>query len=111
MLIIILQVILALGFLMFGWMKFTSEDMVKGFDHFGLPQWFRVVTGIVEWAGALLLIAGIWLTPLATIGAALLAITMAGAILTHIRAKDPLTGSIMPLILMLLNVVVVINLI
>ena len=45
---IILQVILGLGFLMFGFMKFGSKQMVEGFKHYGYPGWFRVFTGIVE---------------------------------------------------------------
>lgn len=104
----ILLVILTLAFLMFGWMKFTSPQMVEGFKHFGLPQWFRVVTGIVEVIGAILLFAGIWLNSLALIGAIVLGATMIGAVITHIRAKDPLSASTMPIILLALNILVII---
>lgn len=104
----ILLVLLTLAFLMFGWMKFTSPQMVEGFNHFGLPQWFRVVTGIVEVLAALLLFAGIWVSSLAFIGALILAATMIGAIITHIRAKDPLSASSMPIVLLALNILVLI---
>ncbi|HLR79762.1 MAG TPA: DoxX family protein [Bacillota bacterium] len=103
---IILQIILGLGFLMFGWMKFTSEQMVKGFEHFGLPQWFRIVTGIFEWIGAVGMIVGIWYPQIAIFSGIWLAIIMFFAIVTHIRAKDPLSQSTMAFVLLVLSVVV-----
>lgn len=106
MLSIILQIILGLGFIMFGYMKFTSEDMVKGFDHFGLPQWFRIVTGVFEWIGAVGMIVGIWYPMLALLSGIWLAIIMFFAILAHIRAKDPIAQSGMPAILLVLSIVV-----
>ena len=93
MLAIIIQIILALGFFMFGLMKFTSEKMVEGFNHFGLPQWFRIVTGIFEWIGAIGLIVGIWYPIVAALSGIWIAIIMFFAIITHIRAKDPLSQS------------------
>ncbi len=40
-------------FLFAGFGKVTGINMhVEAFNHLGLPQWFRVVTGIVELAGA-----------------------------------------------------------
>ena len=43
---IILQGILGLGFLMFGFMKFGSKQMVEGFKRYGYPGGFRVFTGL-----------------------------------------------------------------
>lgn len=100
---IILQVILGLGFFMFGLMKFTSKQMVEGFNHFGLPQWFRIVTGVFEWIGALGMIAGIWFQQIAFISGIWLAIIMFFAIITHIRAKDPLLQNMMPALLLILS--------
>ena len=65
---IILQVMLGLGFLMFGFMKFGSKQMVEGFKHFGYPGWFRVFTGLVELLSAILVIAGIWNNTLGCFG-------------------------------------------
>ncbi|WP_147667105.1 DoxX family protein [Cerasibacillus terrae] len=103
---IILQIILGLGFIMFGVMKFTSEDMVKGFEHFGLPQWLRVLTGILELLGAAGLIIGIWVPTLAFLAGIGLAIIMFFAALAHIRAKDPISTAVMPTLLLVLSVVV-----
>lgn len=103
---IILQINLGLGFFMFGYIKFTSEKMVEGFDHFGLPQWFRIVTGVFEWLGAFGMIIGIWYPTLALLSGIWLAIIMFFAILTHLRAKDPIAQSGMPAILLVLSIIV-----
>lgn len=85
----LLQGILVLMFLMAGFGKVTGSKMhVEGFKHWRLPQWFRVVTGIVELAGAILLIIGYWSPTYALVGAFLLGCTGIGGVLTHIRVKD-----------------------
>lgn len=48
---IVLQAILGLMFLMAGLMKLGAKQRVEMFQHYGYPQWFRVVTGIVEIVG------------------------------------------------------------
>lgn len=103
---IILQVILGLGFIMFGLMKFFSKQMVEGFKHFGYPTGFRFFTGAVEIFAAILLIAGIWNGVLAAIGGFLVVMTMIGAILTHIKIKDTLQGMMMPIVLLVIGAVV-----
>ena len=103
---IILQVILGLGFLMFGFMKFGSKQMVEGFKHFGYPGWFRVFTGLVELLSAILVIAGIWNDTLAAWGGLLILVTMIGAIFTHIKIKDTVQHMMMPIILLILGLVV-----
>jgi uncharacterized membrane protein YphA (DoxX/SURF4 family) len=75
------QILLALVFLMAGGSKLAGADaMVQLFEKVGLGQWFRYATGIIEVAGALLLLV----PPTVTIGALLLAATMVGAIITHV---------------------------
>ena len=103
---IILQVILGLGFLMFGFMKFGSKQMVEGFKHYGYPGWFRVFTGLVELISAALVIAGIWNETLAALGGLLIVGTMIGAIFTHIKIKDTVKQMMMPIILLILGLVV-----
>ncbi|MDQ0873412.1 putative oxidoreductase [Paenibacillus sp. V4I3] len=104
--VIIIQIILALGFLMFGAMKFGSKQMVDEFTRYGMPQWFRVITGLLEIAGAALLVAGIWNDSLIVIGGLLLAVIMAGAVITHLRIKDPVSKIGMPIILFILTLAV-----
>ena len=76
-----LQLLSAALFLFAGLHKLTGDPMmVQMFGVIGLGQWFRYVTGAIEVvAGVLLLIpAG------AAYGAAALAVTMVGAIITHL---------------------------
>lgn len=103
---IVLQVILGLGFLMFGLMKFGSKQMVEGFKNYGYPGAFRVFTGLIEVIAAGLVIAGIWINVLAAWGGLLIVVTMIGAILTHIKIKDQLKQMFMPIILFILGLVV-----
>lgn len=103
----ILQGILALVFLMAGFGKVTGSKMhVEAFTHWRLPQWFRVVTGVVELTGAVLLIIGFWVPLSALAGSLLLGLTGIGGILTHIRAKDSLKDAAMILVLAILAFVV-----
>jgi putative oxidoreductase len=86
---IVLQSLLALAFLMGGIGKITGSKMhVDGFDHWRLPQWFRVVTGFVEFVGAAALIVGYWEQSWTAAGALILGVTAIGGILTHVRVKD-----------------------
>ncbi|QED46921.1 DoxX family protein [Cytobacillus dafuensis] len=84
-----LQGLLAFMFLTAGFGKVTGSKMHRElFVHWRLPQWFRVVTGLVELAGAVLLIIGFWQKDFAIAGASLLGVTAIGGTLTHIRVKD-----------------------
>lgn len=88
------QALLAVTFLAAGGAKLASVPaMVAIFDHIGIGQWFRYLTGAVEITGAVLI-----LVPKAAIlGAALLACTMAAAIATHLTV---LGGNPLPAIVL-----------
>ncbi|MFD0916858.1 DoxX family protein [Pseudahrensia aquimaris] len=79
-----LQVLAALAFLAAGGSKLLGVDrMVSLFasidSMIGTGQWFRVLTGLIEVGGAVLLL----IPGAAWIGATVLAVVMIGAILTH----------------------------
>jgi len=102
---IILQSLLALMFLMAGFGKVTGSKMhVEGFKHWGLPQWFRVVTGLIELAGAAALIVGYWEPSWIALGALILGITGIGGILTHVRVKDTFQQTFMILLLAVMSI-------
>jgi len=76
-----LQIVSAAMFLFSGSLKLAAAPMmVQMFGVIGLGQWFRYVTGGIEVASALLLL----IPALAAYGAAILAVTMVGAIITHV---------------------------
>jgi putative oxidoreductase len=97
-----LQIILAAAFLAAGSAKLAGFPlMVDLFEQIGLGQWFRVVTGAVEVAGAIaLLVPG-----LASLGALWLGGTMIGAVATHVFVLH--TGPVPAIVLGVLNAVVV----
>ena len=76
-----LQIASAAMFLMAGVSKLAGVAMmVQMFGVIGIGQWFRYVTGTIEVAGAVLLL----IPSAAVFGAAALAVTMIGAIITHL---------------------------
>ncbi|WP_028777467.1 DoxX family protein [Shimazuella kribbensis] len=96
----ILQGLLIAMFLMAGLGKLFGSKMHKeGFEKWNLPQWFRVVTGFVEFTGAVLLIIGFWNTTSGMAGALILGCTAIGGTITHIRVKDGMKEMSMIIIL------------
>ena len=77
----VLQIAAAALFLFAGGAKLAGAPMmVQLFDAIGVGQWFRYVTGAIEVLGAILLLV----PSLALFGALALAVTMVGAIITHL---------------------------
>jgi uncharacterized membrane protein YphA (DoxX/SURF4 family) len=90
-----LQVLLAVAFLGAGGSKLAgTPDMVQLFAAVGAGQWFRLVTGLLEIAGAVLLLV----PALAGVGALLLAGIMAGAVVAHLTVLG--TPAVAPAVLL-----------
>jgi putative oxidoreductase len=76
-----LQIGTAGMFLMAGVLKLSGTPvMVQLFDVIGFGQWFRYLTGAIEVIAGLLLLV----PSLAFFGAAVLTVTMVGAVITHL---------------------------
>jgi uncharacterized membrane protein YphA (DoxX/SURF4 family) len=95
--VMILSVLLALAFLSAGGTKLVSSDEAAlDFEEVGYPGWFAAVTGVLEVAGAVLIII-----PAARFyGATLLVCVMAGAIFTHAGAGQ--FGMLLPPVMLLM---------
>ena len=77
----VIQILVAAAFIGAGSAKLAGVPMmVEIFDHIGVGQWFRYVTGVVEITGGIMAL----IPRTAPIGAALLAATMACAIPIHL---------------------------
>jgi putative oxidoreductase len=97
-----LQGILATAFLAAGSAKLAGVPfMVELFDQIGIGPWFRVVTGVVEVAGAVALVV----PGLVSIGALWLGFTMVCAVATHLFILH--TSPVPAIVLGLLNALVV----
>ncbi len=85
-----LQIILAMVFLSVGMAKISGvQSSIEMFREIGWGQWLRVFVGILEVSASVLLLFG----PYATLGAGLLLISMAGAVMAHLWL---IGGSIVP---------------
>lgn len=91
----LLRGLVALAFLAAGGAKLAAAPaMVAMFAAIGVGQWFRILTGLLEVAGAI----GLFI-PSVTVYAALLLVTiMVGAIIAHLTV---LGGSPVPVIVLL----------
>ena len=91
----IVRGLLALAFAGAGGAKLYGVPMlVEEFQHIGLGQWFRYLTGALELLGAFLILA----PSLAAFGALLLICIMTGAVITHLFV---IGGSTVPAIVLL----------
>jgi putative oxidoreductase len=71
--------------------------VVREFDHFGYPAWFRLVVGAVEVLGGILL----FVPRMAWLGVVLLASVMLGALGTHLRYRE-ISFALVPITLLAL---------
>ena len=77
----ILQIAAAGMFLMVGFSKLSGNAQMVGlFEAIGIGQWFRYLTGVLEVAGAILLL----IPRTSGLGALMLAGVMVGAVVTHV---------------------------
>lgn len=100
---IILQVIVGLGILNV-WLlragKATpfrggeAKSMREEFAAYGLPFWFMCVVGGLKVGLALALLAAIWIPQLAQPAAIGMGLLMLGALLMHLKVKDPVKKSL-----------------
>ncbi|MFJ7746819.1 DoxX family protein [Peribacillus sp. NPDC097295] len=108
----ILQGLLALMMIGAGMGKtFGSKMHIEAFKQWQLPQWFRVVTGIVELGAAILLIIGFWNNTAAIIGAAILVAVGIGGVITHVRVKDSMKATVTILVLGVLALILLLILV
>ena len=94
---------LALFFLFVGYTKFDSDprgEWDQVFERIGVGQWLRYLTGVMQTGGAVLLL---WRRTL-TVGAAMLACTMAGATFVDLFIM-PSPIVIVPLLLLMIIIV------
>lgn len=100
------QTVVGLVGLAVGGAKVTNqEDQIEEFQRYGYPQWFRLVTGVIEIGSGIGLIAGIlWRPELALIGGVLFSGVMAGAVLTHLHIGDPPSKTAIPAVILGLTV-------
>ena len=98
-LLIILQIIVALGILNVWVLRAGKATPFRGgeaktlreeFAAYGLPFWFMCVIGVLKVGLAVALLAGIWNHRIAQPAAIGLGLLMVGAFVMHLKVKDPI---------------------
>ncbi|SFR48245.1 DoxX-like family protein [Robiginitalea myxolifaciens] len=92
----------AISFLFFGVTCLYSPYMMLEFKRYGLSK-YRKLTGILQLAGALALLIGLWFLPLALLGSMGLSMLMVLGFITRIRIKDSFLKSTPSLFYALVN--------
>lgn len=90
-----------------GWRGGNARSMKEEFEVYGLPPWFMSFIGFLKVSLAILLIAGVWFPSLAKPAAVGTAVLMAGAVVMHVKVKDPMMRSLPALALLALSLVVI----
>ena len=93
------QIIAAIVFLITGSEKLVCLDnAVRMFGEIGMGQWFRYLAGLLEVAGAVLMLV----PSFATAGAGMLAVVMVGAVIahmtTHLEGGNPAAAFVLLLV-------------
>lgn len=108
--LVVLQIVVALGLLNVWLLRFNKSTAYRGgnaknlkdeFAAYGLPSWFVYFIGTLKIGSAIALLAGFWVPSLVVPAAGLVVLLMIGALLMHLKVKDPLMKS-MPAALMLI---------
>jgi hypothetical protein len=106
---IVLQSLLILYYVFSGIAKIIGAKYWVGiFKHLKLPQWFRVVTGLIQLVGAIALIIGYWFAGMVAWAGIWLGITMLLACLSHFRVKDPIRKTAPAFVFAVINIILII---
>jgi uncharacterized membrane protein YphA (DoxX/SURF4 family) len=85
-----------------------SINFVEMFESLKLPQWFRVVTGFVQLAGAAGLVIGYWNREVAVWAGIWIGITMLVGCLSHFRVKHPVGQAVPAFVITLIAAALVV---
>lgn len=84
-----------------------AESIREEFDRYGLPEWAPAVVGSTKLILAFLLLIGVVYAEVAVPAAVGMASLMAGAVLAHVKVRDPWIKALPAFSMLLLSVVVV----
>lgn len=113
-----LQLIIALGLInvwIFRFNKTTAyrggdaKNIVEEFAVYGLPKWFCYFIGFLKLTSAVLLLAGFFYKELILPASLLVVFLMLGAVLMHLKVKDPISKALPAGSMLLMGLLVVIS--
>lgn len=108
-LFVVLQSFLLVNMTFAGGTKLAgAKNFVDMFESLKLPQWFRVVTGLVQLAGAAGMVVGYWYPAAAAYAGIWIGITMLTGCLLHLRVKHPFAQAMPSLVIALIAAALVV---
>ena len=108
----ILQVVVALGLLNVWLLRPGSPTDYRGgdarslkeeFAAYGLPDFVFYLVGLLKIGAAIALLAGIWNESWVLPAAAMVVLLMVGALVMHVKVKDPLMKSLPALLMLIMS--------
>ena len=104
----IARIVSSVFFGFYGISCFLSDRMRLEFERYQVPQ-MRQLTGGLQIAGALGIVAGYWFRPILALSAGGLMLMMVYAVITRFKIRDPLYAAIPAFSLALLNAYIAIT--
>ena len=83
-----------------------AKTLSEEFAVYGLPGWSYPVVGICKVALAILLLVGIWYSPVTRPASLGIAVFMLGAVVMHAKVRDPLIKAAPASTLLILSILV-----
>jgi hypothetical protein len=112
------QLVAALGLVNVWVLRFGRKTPYRGGDSlnlpgefaaYGLPSWSVWLVGALKLSCAALFVVGIWLPKAVAPSAGVLVALMVGAILMHVKVRDPLVRSVPAALMLAMSVFLLCN--
>ncbi len=91
-----------LSFLAFTGASYTKEKMI----HLQLPDYFRYVTGFVQFMGGMFMLIGIWYTDVAVLGGVWITMIMLVGIILRMKSHESILSTTPAIIIGILSITV-----
>jgi FtsH-binding integral membrane protein len=91
------------------WRGGQAKSMKEEFAVYGLSENFMYLVGALKVLSASLILISIWYPSLLLYGAGVMTILMIGAIVMHVKVKDPLQKSLPAALMLLMSVILLIS--
>lgn len=72
----------------------SAQSMKEEFATYGLPEWFCYLVGGLKVISGLVFLVGIFVPGIARYPAAVVSVLMLGALVMHVKVRDPLKKSL-----------------
>lgn len=89
------------------WRGGRASTLREEFSVYGLPEWTMLLVGFLKLSLAAVLMVRVWYPALARPAAAGIALLMLGAVLMHLKVRDPARRAVPALTMLSLSLVVV----